>query len=385
MRPWLCVLSLAAALARPAGALEAVPLQGTAGSKLREVWALARAKFPDAKLISISGASSLEGRARCSPKFPFQNGWRFTFFSPGSGEFIMMAECGGATAGPLRQLRAKAEELSKLTVSGKFIDSDQALKALARAGIDLAGIEAKTPGKRAFSLMLARLEDDRFKAHPMVWRVSGGGEHWVVDAVHNEKFDPTRYGHDYSVALASMVANSVNLAERPKRTDVYTAKTDLENALAYARKHFADANLMAIEGFVDAWGGSPCTGPGDGWAFYFYSPRRSDFEVLFACNGFVGPGPTRNIPLDLARHEPIAGPYIDSDVAVDDLLVTHGDAFHETMGRKFTRNGTLLLRQYKTPPFNDPGLWKVRVLWELTVGRSIFRMDAVNGRLLDVR
>ena len=349
-------LFLAGLLASSAFALEAVPLQGTAGAKLREVWGLAREKYPDAKLISITGASSADGRARCSPGSPFQDGWRFTFFSPAAGEFLMMAECGGKTAGPLRQLRAKAEELAKLTVSGKFIDSDQALKALVRAGVKLETVEAKTPGKRPFSLILSRLDDPRFKDHPMVWRINGGGESWVVDAVHNEKFDPTRYGHDFSIALASAVANSTTLAERPKRSDVYTAKTDLEKALAYARKHFADANLMAVEGFVDAWGGSPCTGPGDGWAYYFYSPRRSDFEVLFACNGFVGPGPTRNIPVDLARHDPIAAPFIDSDVAVDDLLVTHGDAFNETMGRRFTRTGTLLLRRFLAPDFVGYGV-----------------------------
>lgn len=377
--------SLVCLLASGSLALEAIPLQGTAGSKLREVWGLAREKYPDAKLISITGASSVDGRARCSPTSPFQDGWRFTFFSASAGEFLMMAECGGQTAGPLRQLRAKAEELSRLTVSGKFIDSDQALSALLRAGVKLAEIEAKIPGKRPFSLILSRLDDPRFKEHPMVWRINGGGESWVVDAVHNEKFDPTRYGHDFSVALASAVANSTTLAERPKRADVYTAKTDLEKVLAYGHQHFPDANLMAIEGFVDAWGAAPCTGPGDGWAYYFYSPRRTDFEVLFACNGFVGPGPTRNIPVDLARHDPIAGPFIDSDTAVDDLLVTHGDTFNETMGRRFTRTGTLLLRQYKSSPFTDPGLWKIRGLWELTVGRSVFRMDAVSGRLLDAR
>lgn len=376
-------LVLVAAL--PAAAIDSAPLQQTAGSKLREVWGMARGKYPDAKLLSVTGATGADGRVRCSPTAPFQSGWRFTFYAPAADEFVMMAECGGTIAGPLRQLRSHGEAAAKLTISGKFIDSDTALKTLAKAGIDLAKVEAKTPGKRAFSLQLARLDDERFKQHPPVWRVNGGGDSWVVDAVHNEKFNPERYGLDFTVQLASAIANSETLASRPKKGDVYSAKTDLEKVLVYAREHFPEANLMAVEGLVDAWGASMCIGPGDGWAFYFYNPRRRDFEVLFSCKGFVGPGPAKNIPVDIARHEPIVGPYVDSDTVIDAVLVTHGDAFNETMGSHFTRKATAVLRQYKTPPFSDPALWKVRMLWELTIGRTVFRFDAVNGRLLDVR
>ncbi|MBI5596614.1 MAG: hypothetical protein HY928_11040 [Elusimicrobia bacterium] len=371
--------------AGPSQALEGIPLQNTAGTRLREVWGKARGKYPDAKLISVTGATGADGRARCSPTAPFQNGWRFTFYSPATEEFAMMAECGGETAGPLRQLRTHGAEVGLLSISGKFIDSDQAMRTLERLGVKLAEIDAKTPGKRPFSLVLSRLDDERFKERPIVWKVSAGGEVWYIDAVHNEKLNPERYGLDYSVQLASAIANSETLAERPKKGSVYTAKTDLENALAYARKHFPEAGLMAIEGFVDAWGGSPCTGPGDGWAYYFFNARRRSFEVVFACNGFVGPGPTRNIPVDLTKHDPLPEPYVDSDAAVDGLLTTHGDAFNESMGRRFTQKGTLLLRQYKLPPYNDPALWKVKTLWELSVGRTKFMMDAVSGRLLEVR
>ena len=379
------LLALALLAAAPLRALEAVPLQGSAGAHLREVWAQARGKYPDAKLISITSATGAEGRARCSPTAPFQNGWRFTFYSPSADEFAMMGECGGKIAGPLRQLRTRGAEVGMLNISGKFIDSDQAMRTLGRLGVNLKEIDEKTPGKRPFSLSLSRLDDERFKERPIVWKVHAGGETWYVDAVHNEKLNPERYGLDYSVQLASAIANSETLAERPKRDNVYTAKEDLEQALSYARKHYAEAVLMAVEGFVDAWGGSPCTGPGDGWAYYFYNARRRSFEVVFACNGFVGPGPTRNIPVDLAKHDPITSTYVDSDAAVDGLLVTHGDAFHEPMGRRFTQKGTLLLRQYKLPPYKDPTLWKVKTLWELSVGRTRFMMDAVNGRMIDVR
>ena len=379
------LLAVLLAAPRPAPAIESSPLQGTAGAHLREVWAQARSKYPDAKLISITGASGADGKARCSPDAAFQNGWRFTFYAPATEEFVMMAECGGTMAGPLLQLRSKAESLAKLTVSGKFIDSDQALRTLAKGGIKLGEIEAKTPGKRPFALSLALLEDDRLKVHPAVWRIAAGGEIWFVDALRNEKLDPARYGLDYAALLSSAAANSSTLAERPKKGDVYTAKTDLERALAYARDHFPEAGLMAVEGFADAWGGSPCTGPGDGWAYYFYNPRRRDFDVVFACNGYVGPGPTRYIPVDTQHHEVISGPTVDSDAVIDSALVTHGDVFSEGMGRKYSRHATLLLRQYKTPPFSDPALWKVKLLWELTIGRTLFRFDAANARLLDVR
>ncbi|MDE2291554.1 MAG: hypothetical protein KGL53_05680 [Elusimicrobia bacterium] len=381
----IALAALAAPWTSPARALIVAPPEATAGTHLRDVWGRARQTYRDAQLISISGATPADGKARCTPDAPFQNGWRFTFYSAQADQFVMMAECEGRMAGPLQQMRSRASAAARLTVSGHFVDSDEALRALTRAGVDLGALEAQLPGKRPFTLELTRLDDDQFPTHPTVWRVTAGNESYIVDAVNDQRFDPTLYGLDYSVQLASAIAHSAVLADRPKKEDVYTAKTDLEKVRAYAHRHFPDAPLMAIEGFVDAWGGSPCTGPGDGWAFYYYRPQTGGFDAVYSCNGYVGPGPVANIPVNVAQHEAITSPYIDSDKLLESLLVTHGDAFNETMGRRFTRTGTLVLRQYRAPPFADPALAKVRALWELTVGHTVYRFDAVNGRLLDTR
>jgi hypothetical protein len=356
----------------------------TAGLSLRRVWSQARRKYRDAVLISISGRTGPSGVPRCRSASPFQHGWRYTFYSPKAEKFVMMAECLGKIAGPLVQMRSKSDSW-KYPISGSFIDSDRALTALARAGFDLDPSRHGGVGKRPYTLQLYRLADDRFKDPPVVWRIKIGKKNLLVDAVKNEKFDPTRYGQtNYAVMSATepLIAEALNT--RPKRAGVYTALTDYSKVMEYKKTHFPQGSLMAVEGFTDAWGGSPCTGPGDGWAFYFYVPKLRNYEAVYACNGYIGPGPTRYIPVDMNMHEPLRGKYIDSDRAIDSLLVAQGDIFNEGMGRNFTRTGTLLLRRYRSSPFTAAGLWKVRLLWEITMGRRRFRMDAENGRLLDV-
>jgi len=372
------------ASASPGFAAEAAAVKDTAGSSLKAVWSQALRKYRDAVFISVSGKTGPQGVVRCRKESPFQQGWRYTFYSPKEEKFVMLAECRGAIAGPLVQMRSKSESW-RYPISGSFIDSDRALTTLARAGFDLDPKEHGGVGKRPYTLQLYRLEAPRFKDPPVVWRIKIGQQNLLIDAVKNERFDPSRYGETtYAVMSATepLIAEALNT--RPKRAGVYSAFTDLTKVMEYRKAHFPQGSLMAVEGFVDAWGGSPCTGPGDGWAFYFYVPRLRNYEAVYACNGYVGPGPTRYIPVDLNLHEPLRGDYIDSDRAIDSLLVAQGDIFNEGLGRNFSRTGTLLLRRYRTSPFTAAGLWKIRLLWEISMGRRRFRMDAETGRLLDV-
>ena len=141
---------------------------------------------------------------------------------------------------------------------------------------------------------------------------------------------------------------------------------------------------MAVEGFVDAWGGSPCTGPGDGWAFYYYYPRSKGYEAVYACNGYIGPGPSQYIPVDMNQHEPITGKFVDSDLVIDKVLARYGSVMDETLGRRFAKHATLLLLNYRVSPYGDPERWEIRLLWQLTTGRTHFRLDAKKGKLIDV-
>jgi len=379
---WLLVTA-PTAFAGPARAKKA--FKDTAGVSLRKVWTQARRKYRDAVFISVSGKTGPQGVVRCRRTSPFQNGWRYTFYSPKAEKFVMMAECQGKIAGPLVQMRSRSDSW-KYPISGSFIDSDRALLTLAKAGFKLDPKEHGGVGKRPYTLQLSRYANERFSSAPTVWRVKIGKKNILVDAVKNEKFDATRYGEGtYAVMSATepLIADVFN--KRPKRAGVYTALTDKAKILVYAKEHFPQASLMAIEGFTDAWGGSPCTGPGDGWAYYFYVPKLRNYEAIYSCNGYVGPGPTRYIPVNMTKHEPLRGNYIDSDRAIDSLLVAQGDLFNEGMGRNFSRTGTLLLRRYRASPFTAAGLWKVRLLWEISMGRRRFRLDAENGRLLDSR
>lgn len=379
----LLLLAAAPAAAQPRaqGAASNVPgPSGTAGEPLMEVWRQARLRYHDALLVSISAQTEADGRPVCSPRAPFQDGWRYSFYSPSQVKFVMMAECRGKIAGPLVSLHSG--DASTRTIAGKFIDSDVAMRTLERAGISLDPFDHKVSGKRPFSLKLYRLDDRRAASHPVLWRIEIGKSYYLVDAEANEIFSPQKHGLTVEISTAS---SSEALSRRPKKADVYTVKKDLDRVMEYARKSFPGSNLMAVEGFMDAWGATPCTGPGDGWAFYFYYPRSRGFEVVYACNGYIGPGPAKYIPVDLNDHVALSGLFVDSDKIADTLLVKHPAAMNEGLGRSYSRLGTLLLRNHRVSPFAAAGVWDVTMVWQVTLGRTLYRFDGRDGRLMDVQ
>ncbi|MFH1726240.1 MAG: hypothetical protein ABII00_16650 [Elusimicrobiota bacterium] len=358
----------------------------TAGTYLRKVYTEARKKYRDAVLVSINGRTPADGVSRCDRKFPSQNGWRYTFYSEKNEKFLIMFECRGVTEGPHVLLRSRGSSTATLPISGKFIDSDMTLYAIKRGGVSLDPRDHNASGKRPFTLVLSRLEDGRFTDHPAIWKVVIGKKSFIVDAARNEVFDPERYGVSLSaVDISTGPLDAEVLRERPKKESVYTAKTDIQRVLTYAREHYPGSSLMAIEGLVDSWGASPCTGPGDGWSYYFYYPRTRGFESVYSCNNEVGIGTTRYIPVDLNLHEVIKGEFVDSDRVIDVLLVVQPEVMNEGLGRSFTRTGTLRLRNYRASPFSSPELWKTKLLWEFTLGRTLFRHDAITGRLIDAQ
>jgi len=362
----------------------AKPLPDTAGARLREVWTQARRKYRDALLVSISGRTGPDGIVNCSARDPMQNGWRYTFYSPKKKEYLMMGECLGSIAGPLRQLMNQSKKAH--TISGRFLDSELALGVMEKAGNSLDPDAYGARGKRPFLLTLYRLPDERFAEHPPVWKISVGPKTFLIDAQKNEIFKAERYGVQLEgVDISTAPVFPDVLKTRPKRQHVYTAKQDLERVLRYATQKFPGSRLMAVEGFTDAWGGSPCTGPGDGWAYYFYFPRNRDYEAVYACNGYIGPGPTRYVPLDRNVHTAISGRFLDSDAIVDKMLLRFGNVMDESLNGKFKRTGTLLLRNYRVTPFGQSGLWDIKLIWEMTLGRTRYRIDAVTGKVIDVR
>lgn len=355
----------------------------TAGTHLMSVWKLARRKHGDALLFSITGNTDKQGVPICSPQAPFQDGWRYSFFSPKNNAFLMAAACRGRIVGPLRQIRGKRKDVMKEIIRGKFIDSDQAMRALVRAGIPLDPKRYGATGRRPYQLKLQRVKHKELTEFPTVWRVRVGKRVFYVDAVYNEVFSPARYGVR-TVHTSTPAARAKSLGRAPKE-DAYTVKTDFDEVLRYAQRKLPRSSLMAVEGFVDAWGGSQCTGRGDGWAFYYYNMDSGTFEVIYSCKGFIGPGPTRYIPVDLKFHKPLDLPFVDSNDVVDNLLDKHPDSMNEGLGRRHTRHGILLLRNHKKSPLSAAGMPHVTMIWRLTLGRSHYRFDARSGRFLDVQ
>jgi hypothetical protein len=381
----LAILLAGLIYAAPLGHAAAPPrVPDTGGIHLMKVWRMVRRHYRDALLISISGRTLPTGIPLCSPQSPFQNGWRYTFYSPSKDKFLMMAACRGRVSPkPLVQMRD--EGTPKFDIQGKFVDSDVALKKLAESGVDLDPRTYKAGGRRPFNLKLFRLEDSKFKTHPTVWQLKIGGKRFLIDAVKNKPFSPRDYGVSYDVKFSTAADfESEVLARRPKKKNVYTVRKDFEKILRYGAEKFPGSSLMAIEGFVDAWGGSPCNGPGDGWAFYFYYPRSRNFEPVYACNGHIGPGPMGYIPVDFNIHKPLSKEFLDSSHIISSLLIHHPDAMNKAMGGLFKRQGSFLIRNYKASPFKNTDFWKVTQIAEVRMGRTRFRFDGRNARLLDV-
>lgn len=360
----------------------------TAGLHLKKVWQLVRRTAPDAQLVQISGKVDASGAVMCSSLAPFQDGWRFTFYSPKTREYYLMAECKGAPAGPLKELRdTLATPL--LPIEGAFLESDEALRVLAKRGISLDPAHYKLSPRRPFTLRLGAFDDPHFKhPKPVLWTVIIGRSSWQVDALKRCLFDPRHYGVDPEELLSEeeKAQLELNLKARPKKgRRNTTALADYEQVMAYAAKKHPGTELMAIEGFVDAWGGSPCLGPGDGWAYYFFHPKNKNMAVLFACKGDVGPGAASFIPVTQEANQPLGGRSVDSDVVIDQLIRKQPSVMNEGMGRNFTRHGTLRLLNYRQPPMSEPAFAEITQFWILELGNTRYTFDAKNARLLQMR
>ena len=54
------------------------------------------------------------------------------------------------------------------------------------------------------------------------------------------------------------------------------------------------------------------------------------------------------------------------------------------MGGMFERTGVLLMRNFRSSPFKNTDYWGVTQVVEIRMGRTRFRFDARNVKLLDV-
>ncbi|MEK7744506.1 MAG: hypothetical protein AAB578_08985, partial [Elusimicrobiota bacterium] len=334
----------------------------------------ARRTYADAALVGITGWADAEGSVVCSPSSPFQDGWTYSFFSPSQRQYLMVASCLGKLAGPVREMRDKNAS-PPAPIKGSFIDSDEAVGGALDAGLP----EAR--GKRPFSLKLSVLEDPEYPRKPVLWTVGAGGKNMRLDAVHGGTLDPSRYGVDLEAAAErrEKPLQERRLAARPKKKGVYTALADMDKVERFAQDKLRGSKLMAVEGFADAWGNSPCTSPSDGWSFYYHHPKRDDFAVVFACRGEVGMGPPATVPVDPSIHLPLSGKAVDSGAVLDELISRRDGVMNEGMGRTFSRIGTLRLVRFREPPFSGA---RTAEFWVLGIGMSQYTFEASSGRLV---
>ena len=225
------------------------------------------------------------------------------------------------------------------------------------------------------------LEDPEYPRKPVLWTVGAGGKNMRLDAVHGGTLDPSRYGVDLEAAAErrEKPLQERRLAARPKKKGVYTALADMDKVQHFAEAKLRGSKLMAVEGFADAWGNSPCVSPSDGWSFYYHHPKRGDFAVVFACRGEVGMGPPATVPVDPSIHQPLSGKAVDSSAVFDELIRRRDGVMNEGMGRNFTRIGTLRLVRFGEPPF--PGA-RTAEFWVLDIGTAQYTFEASTGRLV---
>lgn len=394
------MLTVVLACSRFAGAAETVRYKDTAGTYLKPVIEAVRKEYEDAELIGISGRSDVTGSALCDPKNPAGDGWIYHFYSRKYDVAALIAECQGYIVGPLKEYVQTAKDTPP--VQGRFTDDDEAMKDLADLGVSLVPADHGATGKRPFGFALVRAEDERTKEHPLFWQITIGKDVYMMNAsTHKVERDVViRYprGADGKADRAAPSDLEPTGSPRPsmgavggfaaparrKKPRGYTAFKDLPKARAYAKRKMPGSVLMAVDGISDAWGNIECFGSGDGWAYYFYWPRKKSIEAVYACNGDVEPGQSGYIPVSLSQHGklPETPPEIDSDRAMDGLLSDRTSVLNEGLGRYYTRRAPMRLFQFKGSPFTSPDLWKKTLLWEVSVGRSIYYVDAHSGKFV---
>lgn len=382
--------------ALPAAAQVPERYKDTAGTYLAQVIETVRKEYPDAELIGISGRSDITGSALCDPKNPTADGWVYHFYSKRGDTAAMVAGCQGYIVGPLKEYVQTAKDTPVIT--GRFTDNDEAMRDLANLGVSLEPADHGVKGRRPFGFTLVHAEDDRYQESPIFWQITIGGDVYMMNAISHkvEKDVVVRYARlpdgtpDKAPRIdpAKQAGQGASAAFKapPRRTKPkgYTAFRDLGKARAYAKRKLPGAALMGIDGIADAWGQIDCLGAGDGWAFYFYWPRSKTIESVYACKGQVGQGQSGYIPVSLTQHRqlPEGVPGLDSDVVMDGLLVDRSSILNEGMGRYYTRRAPMRLFQFKSSPLTSPDLWNKTLLWEVSVGRSVYYIDAQTGKFV---
>ncbi|MBI5199951.1 MAG: hypothetical protein HY925_00055 [Elusimicrobia bacterium] len=393
--------SLLLVLALAVGAQEEKPrYKDTAGTYLKPVIDAVRKQYEDAELIGISGRSDNTGSALCDPKNPSSDGWIYHFYSKRYDTAALISECQGYIVGPLKEYVQTASDTPP--IQGRFTDDDEALKDLLELGVSLEPRDHGASGKRPYSFSLMRVEDERHQKDPLFWQVTIGKDVYMLSATTHKvlrdvvvryprgadgKVDRTPPSDDIGPGGSPRpmgAASTFKVPGKPKKPKGYTAFKDLPKVKAYAKGHLPGAVLMAIDGISDAWGNIDCFGSGDGWAYYYYSPRTKTIETVYACNGEVGPGKSGYVPVSLSQHGklPEMMPDADSDKAMDGMLSERASVLNEGMGRYYTRRAPMRLFQFKTSPLTSPELWKKTLLWEVSVGRSVYYVDATTGKFV---
>ena len=353
-------------------------LPGTALARSREVLFAARKAYPDARWLGVEGRANRSGIAVCDPEHPSQDGWRHSFYSDSAGGRLLVCECRGRIAGPFLEMGSSKDRLLR-PIEEDCIDSGEAVRAVS------AKFPPRLRGRRPLFLRLSMEAGAGGAPAALQWEISADGQRLRVGAARSAS------GPAVSGAVQELLSQETEAqrraqgaAARPSRPGVlYTARTDMDRVMNYAARSLPGSDLMAIEGFTDARGSSPCLGEGDGWMYYFVYPNGR-MAVLFACNGKVGPGALSAEHIDIRKHAPVEGRFVDTPVLLAALLRMRPSAMNEGMGRRNTRLASAKLLSFREPPFPSLAAGK-KLFWFLDVGNTRYAFDAEDGRLVDTK
>ncbi len=257
----LCLL-----LALPAGA--AGPREGinTAAGE-------AEYRVTDAELVEIEGFTSPEGDIPCAPK-SYSNNWHYKFYSPSSGEWLLVNACGPGFMNVAKNIPDRASEEPTKRLPPSFADPGTVLKKMAADGVFSGTGDARN---REILMKVRNLPAKDGRPAGCYWTVSQGRAKALADCEAEKTWK-----------LGGAAAPKLAAGAAIKGADTAGRYTRL--AVEAARRKYPGAQFLGVESLVDKTGSSKCLIADDGWAFIFYSPELSSSVTVGACKGKVALG-----------------------------------------------------------------------------------------------
>ena len=256
-------------------------------------------RVADAELVEIEGFTSPEGELPCSPR-SYSNNWHYKFYSPSSGEWLLVNACGPDFMNVAKHIPNPVSEEPTKRLPASFADPGTVLKKMADDGVFRGAGDARN---REVLMKLRHLPEKDGREAGCYWTVSRGKAKALADCEAGKIWKLG--GGAATAAIAGPPIKGNDTAGKYPRLAIETA-----------RRRNPEARLMAVESLVDKTGSSKCVIPDDGWTFIFLLPYPSGAFTVGACKGKVARGVDASKFGRLNTLDPLPQQFKDSDLAL---------------------------------------------------------------------